>query len=229
MLLDVDALKRYRAAIQVGDDGPFVWGTFESLMTHTLIGRATDDAELNELYKHLRATANRLSDLRTIALKLDWMLEQRDCGNLDSYAWMFFASSDVNAFLSNVRSLFDHLSEAIRVAALKPNGIPRLSFRKLRDWVEVHPDLAADQLGPTVTGIVAGCDWFGSLRGLRDELTHFDGQTIVFPETPGIAVGLWNRRLQDLLDEPALKGGEENLLRFERLAAATMARCPCPA
>ncbi len=225
VLLDVDALKRHRDAIQVGDNGPFVAGALTALMAHAHIERAKGSDEFDELNKHVRATMNRRGDLWTIASKLDWMLEQRDAGALDSFAWMYFASSDVNAFLFNVRSLFDHLAEAMRVSAPRPHGIPHQSFKDLQVWIAKHPDMADKQLGAEVASIVAATDWFLPLRQLRNELTHYDGQTIVFPETPGIAVGLWNRRLEDLIDEPALKDDEnENLLRFERLASATMAR-----
>lgn len=225
MLLNVDALKRHRDAIQAGDDGPFVAGTLTALTAYAHIERAKGSEESDQLNRHLRATMNRRGDLWTIASKLDWMLKQRNAGVLDSSAWMFFASSDVNAFLFNVRSLFDHLAEAMRVAAPKPQGIPHQSFKGLQDWIAKHPEMADKQLGADVASIVAACDWFLPLRRLRNELTHYDGQTIVFPETPGIAVGIWNRRLEDLVNEPALKDDEnENLLRFERLASATMAR-----
>ena len=159
MLVDINALRRHRAAIQMGDDGPFVWGDFERVVAESMVVREAGRPQ-HELYRHLRATQNRLTDLRTIPVKLDWMLQQRDAGNLDPYDWMFFASSDVNSFLSNVRSLFDHLSDALRAAAPKPGSIPQQSFRKLRDWVGKGGEREAEQLGRSAFSIVAGCDWF---------------------------------------------------------------------
>jgi hypothetical protein len=130
MLVDINALRRHRAAIRMGDDGYFVWGDFERVVAESMEVRETGQLQ-RELYRQLRATQNRLTDLRTIPVKLSWMLQQRDAGTLDPYDWMFFASSDVNSFLANVRSLFDHLADALRAAAPKPGGIPQQSFRKL--------------------------------------------------------------------------------------------------
>lgn len=221
MLVDINALRRHRAAIRMGDDGYFVWGDFERVVAESMEVRETGQLQ-RELYRQLRATQNRLTDLRTIPVKLNWMLQQRDAGTLDPYDWMFFASSDVNSFLANVRSLFDHLADALRAAAPKPGGIPQQSFRKLRDWVAKDGERAAEQLGRSACRIVAGCDWFQQLRAVRDDLTHRDAQTIILPGVEGIAVVMFNRTRQ-LLDEPELMG-PGSFLRFERLAAATMGR-----
>jgi len=221
MLVDINALRCHRVAIQMGDDGPFVWRDFERVVAESMVVREAGQPQ-HELYRHLRATQNRLTDLRTIPVKLDWMLQQRDAGNLDPYDWMFFASSDVNSFLSNVRSLFDHLSDALRAAAPKPGSIPQQSFRKLRDWVGKGGERETEQLGRSAFSIVAGCDWFQELRTVRDDLTHRDAQTVIFPRTEGIAVVMFNHT-QELFDEPELMG-PGNLLRFERLAVATMGR-----
>jgi len=205
----------------MGDDGPFIWGDFERVVAESMVVREAGRPQ-HELYRQLRATQNRLTDLRTIPMKVNWMLQQRDVGNLDPYDWMFFASSDVNSFLSNVRSLFDHLADALRAAAPKPGSIPQQSFRKLSDWVGKGGEREAEQLGRSAFNIVAGCDWFQELRTVRDDLTHRDAQTIIFPRAEGIAVVMFNHT-RELFDEPELMG-PGNLLRFERLAVATMGR-----
>src|SRR4051812_4072759 len=109
MLVSRAALETHRAAIQDGPDGPFVWGDFEELLIGCHVARALGRSDVDAVHRELRAVMNRLTDLRTGVMKLDWMLERRDSGDLDPLVWMVFASSDVNSFLSNVRSLFDHI------------------------------------------------------------------------------------------------------------------------
>lgn len=222
VLVDVDALRRLRGAIHDGPDGPYVWGEFERLLTDCHVVRALGRGDVDVVHGHLRAVSNRLTDLRTCAMKLAWMLERRDAGELDPFAWMFFASSDVNSFLTNVRSLFDHLARVLRAVASAPAGVPAFSFNDLRKWTQSQDLGRARQLGHRAFELVVKCDWFDELRDLRDELVHQDAQTLVFPEHPTIAVQVY-AGARHLLQEPALMLSE-NVASFERLASATMAR-----
>lgn len=222
MLVNSDALRQLRAAIQLDVGAPRVAGAFEQLGVKVHVARALGRRDLEGVYSELNAVSNRLADLRTIALKLDWMLGQRASGELDSVLWAMFASSDVNAFLTNVRSLFDHLARAMRAVAPQPGGIPRFSFEDLRKW-SLRDDLDhGAQLGARLHQLIVGCEWFEELRALRDQLIHHDALTIVAPEEPGIVMQVY-RRAQKLIDEPALLASP-NAARFERLAAATMAQ-----
>src|SRR4051812_44675723 len=99
VLVDRDALERHRSAIHEGPDGPFVWGEFERLHAGCHVASALGRQEVDAVNRHLKAVANRQSDLRTVAAKLQWMLERRDSGDLDPMAWMAFASSDARFFL----------------------------------------------------------------------------------------------------------------------------------
>jgi hypothetical protein len=215
-------MRRHRSAIREGDDGPFVWGSFERLLTDCLVNRALGREDVDQVHRELRAVANRLTDLRTIAMKLDWLLEQRDSGTLDPMVWMLFATSDVSGFLTNVRSLFDHLARSMRAAAPQPRSIPQFSFNDLRKWA-LREDLEQGrQIGERVHELVVACSWFEELRDLRDELVHRDATALVFPTESGIAVQVYGG-VRLLIDEPALMQSE-SVASFERLAAATMAR-----
>ncbi len=222
MLVSVDALLQYRAAIRHGDNGPYVWGSFERLVTDCNVASALGRTAVDRPYRHLVAVSNRLTDLRTSAMKLDWMLERRDVGELDPMAWMLFAASDVNSFLTNVRSLFDHLARALHSTAPQPGGIPSFSFTDLRKWALREGLGQAAQIGRDVLDLIVSCDWFEKLRELRDEILHHDARTLVFPSQAGIAVQVYGSA-RILIDEPALLA-TENLAQFERLASATMAQ-----
>ena len=222
MLVDVDALRHHLESINIDPEGPWVWGPFEELTTGVLLARARGGDHLDPIRRELRAVANRLVDVRTVPAKLNWMLGQRDDGHLEPYAWMFFASSDVDSFLLTMRSLFDHLGSVVQLAATKPGSVPPSSFRALREWCLKGPDRADELLGAEIAAAVRECDWFMQLRDLRDDLVHRDAETIVFPEVPGIAVQIY-KGAHNLLDEAALIR-DDGLVGFDRLVAATTAR-----
>lgn len=205
----------------MADDEAYTWGAFDRLITDCHVAWALDQDAIVETYRELRAIANRLTDLRTVPMKLDWMLQRRDLGELDPFGWMYFASSDINSFLTNLRALFDHLARAMRCAAPHPGGIPR-SFNGLRKWAARETNDQARQLGTRQLGLVMGCDWFDELRALRDDLVHNDAHTLVFPREAGIAMQVYGRA-RALIAEPGLMLSE-SVVSFERFAAATMAR-----
>src|SRR5262249_49384658 len=159
---------------------------FARLLVECLVSRGRGSSRVDAVLPHLHAVANRLTDLRTSAMKLAWLLQRRDADELDPMMWMFFASGDVTFFFTTVRSLFDHLAQAITAAAPQPGGVPR-SFNDLRNWASRQDIDAGRQIGDAVVELVLACDWFDTLRSVRDALVHRDAQTIVFPTAPGIA------------------------------------------
>ena len=220
VLVDSDSLRAHLGAIHEDTEGPFVWGTFDRVLAEFMVRRGSE-APGQAGYRPMRAVANRLIELRTIPVKLSWMLERRDSGELDPYMWMFFATSDISSYLTNARSLFDHLAHAIDRTSTKPGTAPH-SFHDLRTWVAKAPDRAALTLGASIVEAVSAADWFDDLRDIRDELVHRDAETLVFPRTRRIAIAV-SRGATDLITEDALYGSED-LVEFERLAAATAAR-----
>lgn len=220
--MNVAEMRAHVAAIQQSSDGAFVWGPFEVLLTDCMEASQLGRPEVDATLSHLRAVANRLTDLRTCAMKLQWMRDRREEGELDQILWMYFASSDVLAFLASSRSLFDDLARAFRTAAPRPAGIPRFSFNKLRSWALKNNEDGSAQLGATVHQLVVGCDWFDEIRLRRGALVHGDAQTIVFPTGDGVPIQVYDRA-RDLISEPELMA-TANVARFDRFAAAVTAR-----
>jgi hypothetical protein len=185
MLVDADAIRNMRRRMLRDDRGPYSWGAFNQLWAALMLEHAQGRTERNDLFREVTAASNRLRDALTIAFKLDWMIHSRDEGAIEPELWMYFATSDINGFFSNVRSLFDHVARALRISALKRDSVPR-SFYDLRKWVAKDPPRADAQLGVAAARIVAGCDWFEELRDIRDGITHRDSMTLVFPSQPSI-------------------------------------------
>jgi hypothetical protein len=218
------SLERQEAAIQWDADGPYLWGEFERLLAAALMARDRSDTYA-QLYRHLRAVQNRLTDIRTIVTKLtklDWMNGLRTTGELDDDDWMFFATSDVVAFLANTRGLLDHLAWSYRVSSAHPNQVSG-SFRKLRASLvnDEHSPLDGN-LPPGVPDLVRSCEWFESLRDTRDGLLHRDAKTLIFPGSDGITVALYGGGVM-LPEGPGLVR-DNDIVDFENMAAGVSAR-----
>ena len=222
MPVSEQALRSHRAAIQRGPDGPFVWGAFEELLVPRRDPADPRNPVIDRLLRELSAIQNRLTDLRTCALKLDWMRDLRDQAVLDPMSWMLFASSDVTSFLANLRALFDHLARALRAAAPEPGGIPHQSFNDLRKWVARSDINQARQLGVWARDLVREADWFDEVRMLRDELLHYDAKAIVFPTERGISLQVY-KQTRVLIAERLLLG-TNGLPSFERVASAALSQ-----
>lgn len=167
MLVDRKALEAQRAAIQSDGEHWFVWGAFEELWLHCQLERtrptadsATADDRVRKAYFHLSALQTRLTDVRTVVLKLDWMKGLRDSADLQPVTWMLFASNDFVSFLSTVRSAMDRLARALAVAAPRPGGIPQ-SCSDLQKWLSKGPARSAE-LGEAAARAVSQATWFPS-------------------------------------------------------------------
>jgi hypothetical protein len=144
---------------------------------------------------------------------------------------MYFAASDVVAFLTNVRSMFDHLAGAMRMVAYQPGGVPR-SFNDLQKWLEGSSSTVIDErrkaLGAELAAIVGQArDWFVVLRDIRDELIHRDAQALVFPgnDLPSESIGVQvHERAKFLMPTDDALVLNQNVVDFRFFAAAVMAR-----
>lgn len=234
MLFDVEALHNLAGSIQYDDDGPFMWRPFDELSVACQVERSLDRTDgrvdLEALNGELRAISNRLRDLETIAWKLDWLLAARRSGALDRWQWMFFATSDVAAFFTFARSLFDHLARSMGLVAPQRGTVSSDSFNGLMAWVHKNPAARVDRaLGGDLRAVVQSATWFPAIRSIRDALVHRDAQTIVFPgteEAPPAEIGiqLWTPKGRQLVEPALLLHDNANVASFERLAVAMLSR-----
>jgi hypothetical protein len=222
LLVDRATLHQHREAIQQDEKGWFVWGELERLSTACHVYHATGQTDRDMLYRHITAVTTHVQDLRTTVAKLDWMRELRDVGQLDSYTWIYFAATDVVSFLTNVRSMFDRLSRAMRAVANQPANVPLLSFNDLQKWL-AKPQVDREVLGGDLATLVEQTrDWFEVLRDVRDELIHYDARALVFPGA-GIGVQVYAGVRLLLPDDSSLMLNQ-NVVDFRYFAAAVMAR-----
>jgi hypothetical protein len=221
VLVDKESIAQLKDSIVLHvDDSPHQSSAFVRFSASCHVARATGREGLGGLHRQLVDITRREWDLFTIVLKLDWLRERRDANELDPMVWMLFAANDVNSFLMNVRSLFDHVAKVIRLVS---GGQTPQSFGDLRKWVA--KDTHAHALEPRLVQLVAGCDWFEDLRRVRDDLMHRAAETVVFPEVPYIGVQITKGVTDRLITEPELLDPQNsNVAIFERFSVASLAR-----
>lgn len=223
MLVDIASIERLRESVLLdGDDGPCQSSGLVRLSASCHIARAMGAEGLDGLSRQLTDITQRNWDLLTIVMKLRWMQERRDDGALDPMGWMLFAANDVNSFLMNTRSLFDHVAKVIR---LESAGQTPQSFHDLRKWVASDTRDTSHMLDPRLVDLVAECDWFDDLRTVRDDILHRSANTTVLPALPYIGVQITKGITDRLLTEEELLDTENsNIVRFEWFAVASLGR-----
>jgi hypothetical protein len=221
--MDSDSITRLRDSIVLEDeDGPYQSEVFVRLSVSCHLARALGNDELDGLHRQLVDITRRKWDLLTIVLKLDWMRSRRDAKELDPMVWMLFAANDVNSFLMNVRSLFDHLAKVIRIVSGRQT--PQ-SFNDLRNWVAKDTHDPSRVLDERLIRLISDCDWFEDLRDLRDDILHRAAETTVFPELPYLGIQIHKGITDRLIAEPGLLDPENaNVAIFERFAIAALSR-----
>jgi len=136
--------------------------------------------------------------------------------HLPDSAWMAFATSDIDMFLVEVRSAFDHLAGVVSCLSEKQGQVPDDSYRSLVKWRTENNDRAVRLLGNrTVDLIVSSAWWFEELRSLRDSNVHGGGRNMVFPLGDDVCFMSFHK--SQLLSRRELRHGER-FVSFSRLA-----------
>jgi hypothetical protein len=134
-----------------------------------------------------RSITNDLWSLQTVAMRLTWQHGLVANGTLDHTSWNLYASADVNTFLVEARSLYDHLAKIIEAIALK-REMRDQSYHDLVKKVRKDRARLNRLFGPDVVEIIdASAECFLGLRELRDRVVHRDHEQIAFYEPDHIS------------------------------------------
>jgi hypothetical protein len=111
-------------------------------------------------------------NLQTICNLLDharWLTNQLLEGNLPPGAWQAYFRTDIHTFHSEIRSIFDHLAEALDGGR---NVLPD-SFEKLKNGVEINGNSKyGTRLDANIIALIKECEWFTELRASRNAIEH---------------------------------------------------------
>src|SRR5262249_27076271 len=119
--------------------------------------------------------------------------------------------------------LFDEVAGFVREIAPRPDVVKDDGFEVLRNWLTKR-SVNLELLGVEVAEVVSSCDWFGEVRGVRDDIIHSAALTIVFPEAEEILfqVHLGTSRRRVLVPEVMSNDGVADFRRYAALAMAQL-------
>jgi hypothetical protein len=206
--------------IQLTPRGPSTSSVFDQLFASAQIAKATRTAAAFP-HHHLTSALVFRDHLLTVLCKVVWLNNHREPENLDSQSWISFAATDIVTFHVLIRSLFDELA-SLASGVAPQGGVNRDSFAKLRTWLRTGPD-NVHKLGEDLANVILDCEWFESLRRVRDDLVHHGAQTFVFPE-PGRILFQIHLGPSALVQMPKAVMFNESVVDFTTYSALTMAR-----
>jgi hypothetical protein len=181
MTLKKDKIVFARSLIHEADDSFYHAGSFVDLQFRICFGTSSNKALSIpcNLSDYIRQD---IWNLETLIFRLNWQKELFSGNQLDKSLWMEFAACDIDLFHVQLRSTFDYLAKLTMCFADKPGQVgDQMSFRELQQWLRKKPD-HPNKLGVDLATLVLDCDWFGSLRDIRDSIVHKGGKVMVFPE-----------------------------------------------
>lgn len=138
---------------------------------------APDDVPLHQFYRSAQFAEQDLFNLFTLVERITWMRERVHEGIMSQDLFDRFATSDIDMFHIEFRSIFDYLAQAM--AGFAKTQLPS-SFRKLRDRI-LPGEGYAEEIGVEIAAAVTDCNWFGYLKDTRDHLVHHGDMTLIFP------------------------------------------------
>jgi hypothetical protein len=213
-MIDKQRLSVALSTIKIDADGRFYSaGDFLNLSIDLKIGIAQGGSVPAKLQEHLAYIKQDNWNLQTLCRRLDWQKRATSEGKIDDLLSSSFAACDINLFHVQFRSLFDYLAKVINLISDKPGQVPSDSFEQLYNWVE-RVESNRQRIGDDLARIVASCDWFKDLRGVRNSIVHFGGETVVFPETDRILFQVYDGFRNRHIHFPEIMFNE-NIVDFE--------------
>lgn len=151
-----------------------------------------------------------------IVSRLHWLRDMALRQTLHQNLWRLYSSVDIEAMMTQMRSIMDYSAEVIDSFAPKPKQLPT-SFRKLRESLGDY----ASRLPAGVEPIVREAAWFDTVRAVRDALVHKGAEPLVFASaSEGILFQIHIGAEDGMVRHPALMYND-NVVDFRRFAAWT--------
>jgi len=182
--------------------------------------------ELKSISRHLFRALDHFANVLTTCDRLKWMREQ--CASDERFAstWMFYASTDIEYWHVQMRSLLDHLAKVIRKLACRKGQVSD-SFTRLYLCVCqakscAHAETLVEKLGLDWFGLLTSAGWFGLLREVRETVVHWGGDTMVFGRPDdGILFQVHKGLYKNVIEgEPLMFN--RNVVYFDRYAAVML-------
>ncbi|MGA7897767.1 MAG: hypothetical protein WCA39_02780 [Nitrososphaeraceae archaeon] len=181
MQIDKEKLKIALSVLYEEDHDAYYSGHFISLL-HNVRSNAFKPATTlstvinpHQLSKRLLLIHMELLNLATISIRLimQQLLRDDKCEyKIDDNLWRYFASADIDLFFIKYRSVFDNIAQLIKTitSAAAPNSLNDL-------MTKAKPNTLP--LDFKYVELILKCDWFKTIRTIRDSIEHHGAETNV--------------------------------------------------
>jgi hypothetical protein len=224
-MITSDDIQRVRSQLGDDQDGHFWSGEFVSLDADLVIALVRNkDKIAGEIRRKYSYILQDLWNLGIIIFKLEWMRSRAETDESLVTTWWQFATTDIEQFLVEFRSIFDYIAQIIKQVANKP-GQTEDSFQDLQKWIRRNPG-HRDSLGNDLADLVDSVDWFPNIRNLRDNIIHFGGFALPFMSPKeGILFQVYGDSLNPLVkDEDETVMYNKNVVDFQLYSALYICR-----
>lgn len=138
-------------------------------------------------------------NISIIIAKIDWVRrEAARNGDFFNY-WASFATSDIEHFHVELRSLLDYVALIASQIANKSGQIPT-TFRRLQQWTKESAG-NEKRLGTDLARLVSSANWAPDIRLVRDSILHLGANTLVLPKpTDRILFQVYGKAWREYID-----------------------------
>lgn len=158
------------------------------------------------------------SNITTIVFRLKWLNDLWTRNEIDNTLWMKFGECDISFFHIEFRSLFDELAKSIRPISDVPGQIKDGSFETLKNWLK-RSDGNVKKLGNNLAQFVLSCEWFDTIKQVRESVVHHGDFPLIFPLKGKILFNLY-KKIKEMQRTPLPKiiMYNDNVVDFELYA-----------
>lgn len=226
--MDTGHLVKARATLFEDNEGWCQKGQFVSLCCDMPPPNIPTVGMMDRLTLAVRSISLDEWNMLTALERLDWMRTQAGQSEHIKSRWRSYASTDIESWYFNFRSLLDQAALVIcETAGIKSEKLEK-SFRRLYNRASAEhlsrPEgtLFSRKLGPDWLTLLHTVTWLGQIVSVRDAVLHLGGHTIVFEgPSKGILFQVHGARYQNLVKSAALMFNP-NVVYFDRYAAHLM-------
>lgn len=182
MSIDIEAVRNALSLFHDDDTlGTVIRGNFLEFSNKVKITASTEP-DYRRMSRNLDYIRQDIWNIKAVLHKLDFLNSIRSNGQLNEFAWIEFAMTDIEFFFTEIRSIFDYLS--LLLSSISPIDIRQIrdhgtSFNTLFNWLNGNSNNQS-RFSQDLSNLVLSCDWFDDLKDFRDLIRHHGGYSLIF-------------------------------------------------
>jgi hypothetical protein len=218
-VIDLKDIQSVRSQFGMDEEGCFWSGEFILLLGDLVVASARHKNEiLTQILQKHRYILQDLSNLGMVLFKLEWIRSHAQNNDSLKSLWFQFATTDIDYFHVEFRSIFDYVAKIIGDITNKPGQITD-SFHRLQERLNKPGNRA--RLGEELAKVVESVDWFPDVQRLRDTMIHSGSFPHVFsnPEKGILFQSYQNSVEPSITDEMVMYKYNRDVVDFQLYSA----------